>query len=228
MVSPAPFETVLTALKAAGEPTRLRLLAILAEGELNVTDLTEVLGQSQPRISRHLKLLAEAGLVRRSREGAWAFFRLDETGPGGAFAASLAAWLDLSDPVLAAYAQQIAAAKRLRWIGYLSTIGVYGDHGGKWVDEHTPATPTNARSIERAKAEQEWLAFGAQNNIAVQIFRAMLENGASFFGAQMSAMDNATRNAGEMIRKLTLDYNRQRQAQITKELIEIISGAEAL
>jgi len=65
-------------------------------------------------------------------------------------------------------------------------------------------------------------------NISVQIFRALLENNASFFGAQMSAMDNATRNAGDMIRKLQLVYNRQRQAQITKELIEIISGAEAL
>jgi F-type H+-transporting ATPase subunit gamma len=65
-------------------------------------------------------------------------------------------------------------------------------------------------------------------NISVQMFRALLENNASFFGAQMSAMDNATRNVGDMIKKLTLVYNRQRQAQITKELIEIISGAEAL
>lgn len=65
-------------------------------------------------------------------------------------------------------------------------------------------------------------------NIAVQIFRALLENAASEQGARMSAMDSATRNAGEMIDKLTLRYNRQRQAQITKELIEIISGAEAL
>ncbi len=65
-------------------------------------------------------------------------------------------------------------------------------------------------------------------NLAVQIFRALLENNASFYGAQMSAMDNATRNAGEMIRKQTLTYNRTRQAMITKELIEIISGAEAL
>ncbi|HTJ57752.1 MAG TPA: F0F1 ATP synthase subunit gamma [Devosiaceae bacterium] len=65
-------------------------------------------------------------------------------------------------------------------------------------------------------------------NISVQVFRALLENNASFFGAQMTAMDNATRNAGEMIKGLTLTYNRQRQAQITKELIEIISGAEAL
>ncbi len=65
-------------------------------------------------------------------------------------------------------------------------------------------------------------------NIAVQVLRALLENSASFYGAQMSAMDNATRNAGEMIGQLQLSYNRQRQAQITKELIEIISGAEAL
>jgi F-type H+-transporting ATPase subunit gamma len=65
-------------------------------------------------------------------------------------------------------------------------------------------------------------------NLAVQILRALLENAASFYGAQMSAMDNATRNAGDMIRKQTLLYNRTRQAMITKELIEIISGAEAL
>jgi F-type H+-transporting ATPase subunit gamma len=65
-------------------------------------------------------------------------------------------------------------------------------------------------------------------NVAVQILRALLENAASFYGAQMSAMDNATRNAGDMIRRQTLKYNRTRQAQITKELIEIISGAEAL
>ncbi|MDJ1157372.1 F0F1 ATP synthase subunit gamma [Chelatococcus sp. SYSU_G07232] len=76
--------------------------------------------------------------------------------------------------------------------------------------------------------EEEILEALLPRNIAVQIFRALLENNASFYGAQMSAMDNATRNAGEMIRKQTLKYNRTRQAMITKELIEIISGAEAL
>jgi F-type H+-transporting ATPase subunit gamma len=65
-------------------------------------------------------------------------------------------------------------------------------------------------------------------NISIQVFRALLENAASEQGARMSAMDNATRNAGDMINKLSIKYNRQRQAQITKELIEIISGAEAL
>ena len=76
--------------------------------------------------------------------------------------------------------------------------------------------------------ETEILETLLPRNISVQIFRALLENAASEQGARMSAMDNATRNAGEMIDKLTLSYNRQRQAQITKELIEIISGAEAL
>ena len=76
--------------------------------------------------------------------------------------------------------------------------------------------------------EEEILADLLPRNIAVQVFRALLENAASEQGARMSAMDNATRNAGEMIRKQTLTYNRTRQAMITKELIEIISGAEAL
>ena len=76
--------------------------------------------------------------------------------------------------------------------------------------------------------EDEILLELLPRNISVQIFRALLENAASFYGAQMTAMDNATRNAGEMIRKQTLTYNRTRQAMITKELIEIISGAEAV
>jgi F-type H+-transporting ATPase subunit gamma len=77
-------------------------------------------------------------------------------------------------------------------------------------------------------SEEEILGFLLTRNISTQIFRGLLENSASEQGARMSAMDNATRNAGEMIDKLTISYNRQRQAQITKELIEIISGAEAL
>ena len=76
--------------------------------------------------------------------------------------------------------------------------------------------------------EEEILAELLPRNVGIQIFRALLENAASFYGAQMTAMDNATRNAGDMIDRLTLSYNRQRQAQITKELIEIISGAEAV
>jgi F-type H+-transporting ATPase subunit gamma len=91
-----------------------------------------------------------------------------------------------------------------------------------------PAAAPEVVDYEYEPDEEAILADLLPRNISVQIFRALLENNASFFGAQMSAMDNATRNAGDMIKRLTLVYNRQRQAQITKELIEIISGAEAL
>ncbi len=95
--------------------------------------------------------------------------------------------------------------------------------------EVTEATANgNSTSYEYEPEEDEILTGLLPRNLAVQIFRALLENNASFYGAQMSAMDNATRNAGEMIRKQTLVYNRTRQAMITKELIEIISGAEAV
>ena len=87
---------------------------------------------------------------------------------------------------------------------------------------------TGGAVYEYEPDEEDILAELLPRNISVQIFRALMENSASFYGAQMSAMDNATRNAGDMIRKQTLTYNRTRQAMITKELIEIISGAEAL
>lgn len=76
-------DAVVTLLKAAAEPTRLRILLLLAQGEFNVKDLTRILGQSQPRISRHLKLLAEAGLIERVREGSWAYFHLADATPAG-------------------------------------------------------------------------------------------------------------------------------------------------
>ena len=94
------------------------------------------------------------------------------------------------------------------------------------VDEKAASAPSTSYDYE--PEEDELLSRLLPRNIAVQIFRALLENNASFYGAQMSSMDNATRNAGEMIRKQTQIYNRTRQAQITKELIEIISGAEAV
>ena len=96
------------------------------------------------------------------------------------------------------------------------------------VEETAPGTAGAAAAYEYEPEEDEILPRLLPRNLAVQVFRALLENNASFYGAQMSAMDNATRNAGEMIRKQTLVYNRTRQAMITKELIEIISGAEAV
>jgi F-type H+-transporting ATPase subunit gamma len=96
------------------------------------------------------------------------------------------------------------------------------------VVEAPAANAEPATSYEYEPEEDEILTRLLPRNLAVQVFRALLENNASFYGSQMSAMDSATRNAGDMIRKQTLIYNRTRQAMITKELIEIISGAEAL
>jgi len=107
------------------------------------------------------------------------------------------------------------------------------------IEQIIPVAPRQSEEGAQAKAgppaaveyepdEEEILADLLPRNIAVQIYRALLENQAGFYGSQMTAMDNATRNAGDMIKKLGIVYNRQRQAVITTELIEIISGAEAL
>jgi len=94
-------------------------------------------------------------------------------------------------------------------------------------EEAVPAQAAPA-AVEYEPDEEEILADLLRRNIAVQVYRALLENQAGFYGSQMTAMDNATRNAGDMIKKLGIIYNRQRQAAITTELVEIISGAEAL
>ncbi len=88
--------------------------------------------------------------------------------------------------------------------------------------------PASLAAIEYEPDEEEILNDLIPRNIAVQVYRALLENQAGFYGSQMTAMDNATRNAGDMINRLTIQYNRSRQAAITTELVEIISGAEAL
>ena len=92
----------------------------------------------------------------------------------------------------------------------------------------SPARAAATAAVEYEPDEEEILADLLPRNIAVQIYRALLENQAGFYGSQMTAMDNATRNAGDMINRLSIQYNRQRQAAITTELVEIISGAEAL
>ena len=108
------FAALTATLKAAGEATRLRVLALLAEAELTVSDLTEILRQSQPRLSRHLRLLAEAGLVERFREGSWAFFRLAERGGVAESRAPWSARLDPDDPIIARDRERLAAVRAAR------------------------------------------------------------------------------------------------------------------
>jgi ubiquinone/menaquinone biosynthesis C-methylase UbiE/DNA-binding transcriptional ArsR family regulator len=108
------FEDLTALLKAAGEETRLRVLALLAEAELTVSDLTDILRQSQPRISRHLKLLSDARLVERYREGAWAFFRLADHGEPATVARTLLERLDGTDPVVARDRERLAEVRAAR------------------------------------------------------------------------------------------------------------------
>ena len=110
--APLSFPALLAGLEAAGEETRLRILCLLDEAELTVSELVAILGQSQPRVSRHLKLLVEAGLAARQREGAWAFFRLADD--GGAFARDLVRRLDPADPTLRADRGRLEVAREAR------------------------------------------------------------------------------------------------------------------
>ena len=128
-----PAQLLLTdlhdALRAAGEATRLRILALLAEAELTVSDLTDILRQSQPRISRHLKLLAEAGLVERFREGSWAFFRLGERSGGAALAHELIERLDTSDATIARDRERLAAVRASR---ASAALDYFNRHAAEW------------------------------------------------------------------------------------------------
>ncbi|MGE5540374.1 MAG: ArsR/SmtB family transcription factor [Gemmatimonas sp.] len=108
------LEDFLAGLKAAAEPTRLRLIALLAQGELTVTEITEILGQSQPRVSRHLKLMVEAGLLDRVREGTWAFYRLARGEPAAQLARALLALLPTEDAGLKLDRARLARVKKAR------------------------------------------------------------------------------------------------------------------
>jgi SAM-dependent methyltransferase len=108
------MESILAGLRAAAEPTRLRLLALCAHAELTVSELTTILGQSQPRVSRHLKLLCEAGLLDRLREGSWVLYRLSQRASASALARLLAGLVPDDDPIVALDRERLAQIKRAR------------------------------------------------------------------------------------------------------------------
>ena len=153
MSSTAPsalrLNAVLAGLRAAGEDTRLRLLALLSEGDLTVSDLTDILGQSQPRISRHLKLMVDAGLVSRHREGAWAFFRLAQTGEGAVLGQWLAGQLDRADPVMASDGQRLLAVRAARGEAAQAISPAMPPNGTVSARSMPPTTGSRMRSATR-------------------------------------------------------------------------------
>ena len=166
-------------LKAAGEATRLRILALLAEAELTVSDLTDILRQSQPRLSRHLRLLAEAGLVERFREGSWAFFRLGERGSAADIARALIARLDPDDPVIARDRERLAAVRAAR---AAAAQNYFRRHAAEWdrirkLHVADAAVEDAIRAALADKPIRSLLDLGTGTGRMLELFAADIERG---------------------------------------------------
>src|SRR5215468_2545925 len=174
-----PFGELNTALRAAAEATRLRVLVLLAEAELTVSDLTEILRQSQPRISRHLRLLSEAGLVERSREGAWAFFRLAERSGGAEVARALVARLDPADPIVARDRERLAEVRAAR---AAAAQAYFRAHAAEW-DRirklHVADAAVEAAIVETLSARpfRSLLDLGTGTGRMLELFGPHIERG---------------------------------------------------
>lgn len=142
---PQGMDDLLATLKAAAETTRLRLLALCAHGELTVTELTQILGQSQPRVSRHLKLLCDAGLLDRFREGTFAFYRLAERGASAELARVLVDAIPADDPTLALDLERLEAIKRAR---SESAASYFRENAARWHEIRSLHVPE--REVEEA------------------------------------------------------------------------------
>lgn len=137
--------SLIAALKAAAEPTRLRILLLLSQGELSVKDLTRILGQSQPRISRHLKLLAEAGLIGRVREGSWAYFHLGDDARMAWIGRMVSEATDATDPLIA---RDFARAEALKRDKIEAAQDFFKAHAGEW--DRIRSLHVEEREVERA------------------------------------------------------------------------------
>ena len=128
------MEELLAGLRATAEATRIRILFILSHGEFNVSELTQILGQSQPRVSRHLKLMAEAGLVTRHKEGNWVLFRLREENRGGALSRAIVGLLPGGDPDLARDLTRLAGVRAAR---AEAAARYFSDNAAQWDELRT-------------------------------------------------------------------------------------------
>jgi ubiquinone/menaquinone biosynthesis C-methylase UbiE/DNA-binding transcriptional ArsR family regulator len=173
------FDALNAALKAAGEETRLRVLALLGEAELTVSDLTDILRQSQPRISRHLKLLAEAGLIERFREGTWAFFRLAERGGGAELVRALLTHVNPADPTIARDRARLASVRAAR---AAAAQAYFKAHAAEW-DRirklHVPevAVEDAIRAALAGKTFRSLLDLGTGTGRMLEIFAPQIERG---------------------------------------------------
>ncbi|MDE1568214.1 ArsR/SmtB family transcription factor [Aquabacter sp. P-9] len=177
--APLSYAALLEGLKAAGEDTRLRLLAVLDAAELTVTDLTEVMGQSQPRISRHLKLLAEAGLVERHREASWVFYRRAGTGPGGQVAAGLLDLLDPADPMVSRDRARLAEVRAQRAAQAQTYFAAHAAHWDAIRSLHVPEAQVEAAILDALGPEPigDLLDLGTGTGRMLEIFSPRIGQG---------------------------------------------------
>src|SRR5579872_5441165 len=179
MAQPHTFLSLTSALKAAAEATRLRLLVLIAEAELTVSDLTAILRQSQPRLSRHLRLLVEAGMVQRHREGSWAFFRLGDTGSAADIARAVIDKLDPSDPILARDRERLAAVRSAR---AAAAQAYFRRHAAEWdrirkLHVADAAVEAAVRSALADKPIRALLDLGTGTGRMLELFAADVERG---------------------------------------------------
>jgi ubiquinone/menaquinone biosynthesis C-methylase UbiE len=173
------FAGLTATLKAAGEPTRLRILALLAEAELTVSDLTDILRQSQPRLSRHLRLLTEAGLVDRFREGSWAFFRLGERGGAAGLARALIGRLKTDDTIVLRDRERLAAVRASR---AAAAQNYFRRHAAEWdrirrLHVADAAVEAAIRAALADKPIRSLLDLGTGTGRMLELFGADIERG---------------------------------------------------
>jgi ubiquinone/menaquinone biosynthesis C-methylase UbiE len=172
-------ETLLAGLRAAGEPTRLRLLALCAQNELTVTELTQILGQSQPRISRHLKLLCDAGLLERFPEGTWAFYRLAERGDAPDLSRTLANLLAPDDPILARDLHGLAEVKRARQQRAEEYFRANAAHWNEIRSLHVPETEVERALVQTfaGRTIHQFVDIGTGTGRVLELFKGHAERG---------------------------------------------------
>ncbi len=173
------MNTLLNVLRAAAEPTRLRLLALCAETELTVTELTQILGQSQPRVSRHLKVMCEAGLLDRFREGTWAFYRLKDDGEQGHFARTLVELIPQQDVELARDFERLQSIKKARADAAAAYFGANAAHWDEIRSLYVPETDVEGALLAAFGDDEicEFLDVGTGTGRMLELFADRFERG---------------------------------------------------
>ena len=197
------------ALKAAAEPTRLRILLLLQAGELNVKDLTLIRGQSQPRISRHLKLLVEAGLIERFRDGSWVYFHISDRSPGGRLALSLVGGVDPSDTNARRDRERAEALKREREAGAQS---FFEAHAADW---------DRIRALHVSENDVETAMLAA---LGPGPFKFLLDLGTGTGRVLELLADRYERGLGIDVNQAMLTYARARLAQSGRNNAQVRHG----